>query len=263
MADDFEIGGDELAELREFFFAQATETIDSLGELILRVERDPSDAESLRSIRRAVHTLKGDSTAFGFSELTDIAHRYEDALDRLRAREGAASRELINLLLAGSDALAAFITYYRGEGDMPDVTELVAGLAALNETGDPAATQRKPAKTEKKQKSKASEIEAAEVIAPTAEPAVVAPVAEVPAAVINNDVEQAEAEAGEEAGEATGDRRANTDRRQGDRRQSQTAFLRVESDRIDAAMNLVGELMIQRSMVTTLASEIESSRRGD
>lgn len=263
MADDFEIGGDELAELKEFFFAQATEVIDSLGELILRVERDPSDAESLRSIRRAVHTLKGDSTAFGFSELTDIAHRYEDALDRLRAREGAASRELINLLLAGSDALAAFITYYRGEGGMPDVTELVIGLAQLNQLAEPGAQDAKPAKKAEKKQKKTSEVEAIETEAPGAEPAIAAPIAETSLAQLNNEVDQSETEAAEEAVEVAGDRRANTDRRQGDRRQSQTAFLRVESERIDAAMNLVGELMIQRSMVTTLASEIEASRRGD
>lgn len=39
--------------------------------------------------------------------------------------------------------------------------------------------------------------------------------------------------------------------------------LRVESERIDAAMNLVGELIIQRSMVATLAAEIEAERHGD
>src|SRR5882672_8526089 len=124
MSDDFQFDEAELAELRTMFFEQATEVIDSLGELILRVERDPADSETLRSIRRAVHTLKGDSTAFGFGELTTLAHRYEDALDKIRDGEGVASRALIDLLLAGSDALAAMITHYRGNGAMPEIEQL-------------------------------------------------------------------------------------------------------------------------------------------
>lgn len=280
MTEDFEIGGEELVELREFFFAQATETIDSLGELILRVERDPADVESLRAIRRAVHTLKGDSTAFGFSELTDLAHRYEDALDRLHARAGAASRELIDLLLAGSDALAAFISYYRGEGERPDVSQLVAGLAALNKTDEDAAPAQPPAKKSKSRGRAAKAVEeppsqAAESVS-VAESSINGapplpaekPTEKAPVTVASDAPAEEPAEAVCDTGERgedfrPGERRSGLDRRQGDRRQSQTTFLRVESERIDAAMNLVGELMIQRSMIVTLASEIEAERRGD
>src|SRR6266849_6446037 len=105
MSEEFQFDEAELAELRVMFFEQATEVIDSLGGLILAVERDPSDGETLRVIRRAVHTLKGDSMAFGFDELTTLAHRFEDALDRVRQGNGIASRALIDLLLAGSDSL--------------------------------------------------------------------------------------------------------------------------------------------------------------
>jgi len=39
--------------------------------------------------------------------------------------------------------------------------------------------------------------------------------------------------------------------------------LRVESERIDSAMNLVGELIIQRSMIASLAAEVEAAQRGN
>lgn len=133
MSNEFQFDADELAELQGMFFEQATEVLDSLGELIIQVERDPSDTEVLRSIRRAVHTLKGDSMAFDFKELTELAHHFEDALDRVRARDGSASRTLIDLLLAGSDALAALVKHYRGDGPAPETKHLVAELAALHE----------------------------------------------------------------------------------------------------------------------------------
>ncbi|MFN7945236.1 MAG: chemotaxis protein CheA [Blastocatellia bacterium] len=299
MADDFQLDGDELAELREFFFVQATEVIDSLGGLILKVERDPSDAETLRAIRRAVHTLKGDSTAFGFSELTELAHRYEDALDRIRERQGTATRELIDLLLAGSDALAAYISYYQGLGDQPEVAQLFAGLAALHEPA-PATTavenkiaspqpdseiKAEPVEPEaektKKSRSKksglsivapADEKPAAPETAAAPEPATAAVIQlPQPTAIAAPEpaTEHAAETAPEQHGEIVedfrlvGERRQGEDRRQGDRRQSHTAAstLRVESERIDAAMNLVGELIIQRSMIATLSGEIEQLDR--
>lgn len=293
MADDFQLDGDELAELREFFFGQATEVIDSLGGLILKVERDPSDAETLRAIRRAVHTLKGDSTAFGFSELTELAHRYEDALDRIRERQGTATRELIDLLLAGSDALAAYISYYQDLGDQPEVAQLFAGLAALHEPAPAttavenkiaspqpdseikAETVEPEAEKPKKSRSKKSSLS---IVAPADEQpaapeATSAAVIQLPQPTATAAPEPAAEHAAETAPEQhgelvedfrlVGERRQGEDRRQGDRRQSHTAAstLRVESERIDAAMNLVGELIIQRSMIATLSSEIEQLDR--
>jgi two-component system, chemotaxis family, sensor kinase CheA len=224
MSDEFQFDEAELMELRGMFFEQATEVIESLSEMIIKVESDPADSESLRSIRRAVHTLKGDSTAFGFSDLTNLAHKYEDALDKVRAGNGVASRALIDLLLAGADALAAMINHYRGNGPMPETARLVEGLSRLaNET-------------------------------PSEEPVTVAEVVETrEVAVVEASTVEPEPE-----DRRTGDRRSGSDRRSGGEPQALT--LRVESERIDTAMNLVGELIIQRSMISTLAAEIEASQ---
>ena len=95
------------------FFEQATETIESLSELILRVERDPADTEALRTIRRAVHTLKGDSAATGFRELSEIAHELEDALQP-EVTATAAPSELVDLVLSAADVFEAMLAAYRG-----------------------------------------------------------------------------------------------------------------------------------------------------
>lgn len=305
MSDQFQFDNDELAELRGIFFEQANEVIESLNELILKVERDPSDAESLRAIRRAVHTLKGDSTAFGYSDLTDLAHRYEDALDRVRAREGAASRALIDLLLAGADALAALINSYRGECAPPDTSEIIAGLEALrmseadaplpaphseskSETPSEAKSEAAPARkraarkpreaSPKSKRKRAPQIEAedektsADLRPPVADEAANVVAAKSDATAEKNDapaeaatVAEAHAPA-EPPREAFVERRTGEDRRSGEDRRAgkaQGMTLRVESERIDAAMNLVGELIIQRSMIQMLAAEIEAERRSD
>src|SRR3954453_22823466 len=69
------------AELRELFFESAQELLQTLNEQGLELEKSPADPEVVRGIRRTVHTLKGDSAACGFRELSDLAHELEDVLN--------------------------------------------------------------------------------------------------------------------------------------------------------------------------------------
>ena len=67
-------------ELRDLFFESAQELLQALNDEGLELERRPRDPEIVRDIRRTVHTLKGDSAACGFRELSELAHEMEDAL---------------------------------------------------------------------------------------------------------------------------------------------------------------------------------------
>jgi len=71
---------DRNSELRALFFEGAGELLQSLNEAGLGLEANPADEEVIRRVRRAVHTLKGDSAACGFHKLSELAHELEDAL---------------------------------------------------------------------------------------------------------------------------------------------------------------------------------------
>src|SRR6266446_7394217 len=71
---------DRNSELRALFFESAGELLQSLNEAGLDLEANPADEEVIRRVRRAVHTLKGDSAACGFHKLSELAHELEDAL---------------------------------------------------------------------------------------------------------------------------------------------------------------------------------------
>ena len=58
----------------------AGELLQTLNDEGLQLEKTPGDAETVRSIRRTVHTLKGDSAACGYRELSELAHEFEDVL---------------------------------------------------------------------------------------------------------------------------------------------------------------------------------------
>jgi len=68
------------AEMRELFFETSQELLQSLNDEALKLEKNPADVELVRSIRRIVHTLKGDAAACGFRELSNTAHALEGTL---------------------------------------------------------------------------------------------------------------------------------------------------------------------------------------
>ena len=76
---------DRSAELRTLFFESAYELLQALNEGGLQLEMRPGDEEVLRSVRRVVHTLKGDSAACGFNKLSELAHEFEDVLTPQRS----------------------------------------------------------------------------------------------------------------------------------------------------------------------------------
>ena len=99
----------------------------------------------MRSIRRTVHTLKGDSAACGLRELSELAHQFEDAL----SLETAASHgALAEIAFAAADVFTAMIAAYHGGGVMPATEALRQRINEL--TSAPAAkkSRRKKKSTE-------------------------------------------------------------------------------------------------------------------
>jgi len=123
-----------MAELRQLFFESAQEILQALNEEALRLEKAPQDAEIVRSIRRAVHTLKGDSAAVGFRELSQIAHELEDALVP-EVTSVAPSGDLVELVLSSADTFDAILAAHRGSLPLPSVEPLRAAIAKLRPGG--------------------------------------------------------------------------------------------------------------------------------
>ncbi|MGH9760081.1 MAG: Hpt domain-containing protein, partial [Blastocatellia bacterium] len=71
---------DRGSELRDLFFESSEEIVQAMNDAGLALEERPGEEENLRRVRRAVHTLKGDSAACGFRELSELAHDLEDVL---------------------------------------------------------------------------------------------------------------------------------------------------------------------------------------
>jgi two-component system chemotaxis sensor kinase CheA len=120
---------DRASELRELFFEGATELLQNLNEEGLELEKRPEDEELLRQVRRTVHTLKGDSAACGYSELSELAHELEDVLRPDIAK--TAKEGLAEVVLIAADTFSSMLSAYRGNLQPPAGEELRLQIHSL------------------------------------------------------------------------------------------------------------------------------------
>ncbi len=123
---------DRNSELRTLFFETAAELLQTINDTGLRLEKHPGDEELLRSLRRAIHTLKGDSAACGFQKLSEIAHEFEDVLSlQISQTQGA---QLAEVVLAAVDTFENMLSAYQRQLEPPAPASLRALIQGLLES---------------------------------------------------------------------------------------------------------------------------------
>ncbi len=118
-------------DLLKDFLVETAEHIDAAGEQLVRLERDPNDADMISSIFRLVHTIKGTCGFLGLARLAKVTHAAESLIGRLR--DGApASAETVTLILSSIDRIKTILSDIEERGEEPtgDDDDLVAALSA-------------------------------------------------------------------------------------------------------------------------------------
>lgn len=92
------------------FLAESEEGLDLMEQALVQMESSPSDLELLHNIFRVAHTLKGNATSLGLSELAGFAHVVEDLLDVFREQQTLPGADLISLLLKTVDELRVMVS---------------------------------------------------------------------------------------------------------------------------------------------------------
>ncbi|HXY77978.1 MAG TPA: Hpt domain-containing protein, partial [Candidatus Acidoferrales bacterium] len=132
-----------MSELRQLFFETAAELVQKLNDEAMQLEKAPGDAATARSLRRTVHTLKGDSAACGFRELSELCHEFEDVLT---LENSAAAASVPEIALRAADVFAALLEAYRNGTKLPSIQSLRADIVRLAHPapgGAGKATQKK------------------------------------------------------------------------------------------------------------------------
>ncbi|MCP4433854.1 MAG: chemotaxis protein CheA, partial [Gammaproteobacteria bacterium] len=85
------------------FREEAGELLAKLEAALLELEDRPNDDESVDQAFRAMHTIKGSGSMFGFDKLSEFTHHLENAFDLVRSDDLQITKELISISLGSSD----------------------------------------------------------------------------------------------------------------------------------------------------------------
>ncbi len=124
-------------EIIKEFLTESLEGLDQLDTKFVMLEQNPSDRDTLASIFRTIHTVKGTCGFLGFGNLEKVAHAGENLLSLLRDGKLSFSQEIASALLAMVDAIRTMLgEVERTENDgQESYPALIETLNRLKEGG--------------------------------------------------------------------------------------------------------------------------------
>jgi len=96
-------------DIFDFFFVEADDHLQVINDGLLSLERNKDDPVLVDKIFRAVHGIKGSAGMIGFPVISQLAHKIEDLLAKIREGELDASESIVDLLFQSVDTLAGQI----------------------------------------------------------------------------------------------------------------------------------------------------------
>jgi len=135
-------------ELFADFIAEAKEHLETIEPNLLELEKAPDNLALLNDIFRPMHSLKGASGFLGLNRINQLAHKSENILDELRKGTMVVTSEIMDVILASTDALRQMIDNLEStnaEGDveidhiMAQIEAIMAGETSPQVAAEPAA----------------------------------------------------------------------------------------------------------------------------
>lgn len=237
----------EMAEILESFIVETREILEKLAQDLLALEQGTESPDLLNSIFRAVHTVKGTSSFLGLEQMTELAHVFEDVLNKLRRGELTMTPDKMDVMLAAYDLLKALLEKIENrDSSRINLTEIIP---RLREVASTASGQQAPVSPKKEVPVAAPQQQAEVHTAPEVEEIEQPEAAEAPVRE-----EEKPAQVGtstppppqqQPAPGSAPPARANVD-----------TTIRVDVSRLDSLMNLVGELVLGRNRLTQMATQV-------
>lgn len=228
---DMEENGELLGE----FHAEAIDHLQQIEAALLVLDATPDDRDALNGLFRSFHTIKGVSGFLHLGPMHRLTHEVESLLDLARTDRLRLTPAIITEILNSRDAIVEMvgqITIALEKGKQPDkivpVSHLIAAVRKLA-AGDPAASAPAP-----KPAAAAAPVEIV-YSAPSADSPAVAESA--PAAAPQS---QAAADSGPRPAAAV------------------SSSVRVNTDKLDSLVDVVGELVIVQSQLLESAKGLET-----
>ena len=263
--------GEKETEFVKGFVEEAREHLESIETAVLEVERLPGDSAKIDDLFRPFHTIKGMAGFLNLRDVNCLAHKVETLLDQGRKGQRAITPDLIDLILEAVDIhklqIDSIATYLaQPEGDtvaQPPVTGIIDKLRAVAAGRyQPEVHQPGPGRADQKvgenlveQGAVSTEVVESAVVVQASRPDDGKKIGELlvdtgivtPKQVSKAIRPQAQGTAGGAA--APGGRSAAGDQ-----------SVRIETAKLDALVDMVGELVIAQTLVAANPRIVEDQR---
>lgn len=227
-------------ELMRLFCTEAEDLLRDIEQGALKLEDAPDDADTLATVFRAFHTFKGNAAVMKLVVLQRLAHELESLLDAARRGTRPLTRGAIDAILAGADIFSKYVAEAARQLDghdagrsiplpIPAVVARVRSVLSGEAAAAPAAAVAAPLP--------APPLPTEPALPPPAAPVVAAAATEL---IPNFTPAPATAPPAPSAAAAPAPARMAA---------AHGGSIRVDTQKLDGLVDLVGELVIAQSMV--------------
>ncbi len=105
----------DLSQFHQIFYEESYEGLDSMESCLLDIDCSNVDMESINTIFRAAHSIKGSSGTFGFKEVAAFTHVLETLLDQIRDGSRDIESDHVDLFLQSVDCLRNMLAQLQAE----------------------------------------------------------------------------------------------------------------------------------------------------
>src|SRR3954465_3727672 len=117
-----------MEQLLPGFVDECKEIVERVTDHLIELEKAHEQAR-FDDLARGLHTLKGSAATLGLTELSDLAHKMEDAVLPLRGSDQPLAPALAEALLRSLDTWLAHLRATASRGEPPDLRPSYALLA--------------------------------------------------------------------------------------------------------------------------------------
>jgi two-component system chemotaxis sensor kinase CheA len=109
----------DLSQFHQIFFEESFEGLDVMESELLEMDLDDVNEETVNTIFRAAHSIKGGAGTFGFMPISEFTHVVETLLDEIRSGQRTMKANYIDLFLQSVDCLRGMLSDMQG-GNEPE-----------------------------------------------------------------------------------------------------------------------------------------------
>ena len=110
----------DMSQFHDIFFEESLEGLDVMEAGLLELNITNPDPEAINTIFRSAHSIKGGAGTFGFSEIADFTHVVESLFDEVRERKRSVSKALVDVMLESVDCIRYMVTQSKSGSEIDE-----------------------------------------------------------------------------------------------------------------------------------------------